>query len=236
MTYQTGWSEIEQILVQRERWPGRYGPKYTPLVYPGQKVSPGQPVLRLEYVQSVEHKNIYVPATETIPSGMAGRVMNITPRGGVVIEGRVILVRGVVGVGTQVAGILTLWPPGESAHKLSSLLQGAILVVSGPINFAFLHQAIASGASGVIASSIAVRDLEGFLRTDVIQLLDFNDIELAQTHLPPLTLFLTEGLGTFDMPPRLIALFSRHQGAVVLLSGTTSARQTIFPELLISLI
>jgi hypothetical protein len=236
MTYQTGWSEIEQTVVQRERWPGRYGPKYTPLVYPGQRVSPDQPVLRLEYVQSVEHKDMYVPATETIPSGLAGHVMNITPRGGVVIEGRVILVRGVFGVGTQVAGILTLWPPGGSMLRLSSLPPGAILVVSGPINFAFLHQAIASGAGGVIASSIVVRDLEGFLRTDIIQLLDFNDIEMAQTHLPPITLFLTEGLGTFDMPPDILNLFSHYQGAVVLLSGITSARRAIFPELLISLI
>lgn len=121
-------------------------------------------------------------------------------------------------------------------HRLSSLPPGAILVVSGPINFAFLHQAIASGAGGVIASSIVVRDLEGFLRTDIIQLLDFNDIEMAQTHLPPITLFLTEGLGTFDMPPDILNLFSHYQGAVVLLSGITSARRAIFPELLISLI
>jgi hypothetical protein len=234
MIYQTGWSEIEQTLVQRERWPGRYGPKYTPLAYPGQMVAPDQPVLRLEYVQSVEHKTMYQPATETIPSGLAGRVVNITSRGGVIIEGRVTRMRGVVGVGTQVAGILTLWPPGGST-KMSTLLPGAILVVSGPINFAFLHQAVASGIGGVIASSIAVRDLEGFLRTDIVQLLNSNDIEMAQTHLPPITLFLTEGLGTFDTPPRILNLLSDHQGEVVLLSGVTSTSQAIFPELLISL-
>ncbi len=235
MTYQTGWSEIEQTLVQRERWPGRSGAKYTPLVYPGQKVLPDQPVLRLEYVQSVEHNNVYVPAMETVPAGLSGHVMNITPRGGVVIESRVILVRGVVGVGSQVTGILTLWSPGESTHKLSSHLPGAILVVPGSINFAFLHQAIASGVRGVIASSIAVRDLEGFLHTDLIQLLNFNDIEVAQMHLPPITLLLTEGLGTSAMPARLLNLFNQHQGTVVLLSGVTSARRAIFPELLISL-
>ncbi len=235
MTHQNGWSEIEQTLVQRERWSGRSGSKYTPLVYPGQKVSPDQPVLRLEYVQSVEHKTMYMPATETIPSGLAGRVVNITPRGGVVIESRVTLVQGVVGFGAQVAGILALWSPGENTRRLSALLPGAILVVSGPISFAFLHQAIASGANGVIASSIAAHDLEGFLRTDIIQLLDSHDIELAQSHLPPITLFLTEGLGTFDMPPPVLKLLSSHQGEVVLLSGVTSARQAIFPELLISL-
>jgi|SRR5438552_767601 len=236
MTHQTEWSNVEQTLVRRERWPGRYDAKYTPLVYPGQKVLPDQPVLRLQYAQPVEYAGMPMSATETVLAGLSGRVVSITPRGGVVIEGRVTLVRGMIGVGRQMAGVLTLWSPGESRNKASSLLpDGAILIVPGPINFAFLHQVLASGISAVIASSITARDLEGFLRTDITQLLDFNDIEMAQTHLPPITLFLTEGLGTFEMPSRLLNLFSSYQGTVALLSGVTSARRGISPELLISL-
>ena len=43
----SGWSVIEQTVVQRERWSGMYGVKCAPLVYPGQVVLPDQPVLRL---------------------------------------------------------------------------------------------------------------------------------------------------------------------------------------------
>src|ERR1019366_8207027 len=104
MTYQAGWSEVEQTLVQRERWPGRYDAKYTPLVYPGQKVLPDQPVLRVQYAQPIEYAGMSMSATETLSAGLSGRVLSITPRGGVVIEGRVTLVRGVVGVGRQEIG------------------------------------------------------------------------------------------------------------------------------------
>ena len=236
MTYQTGTSGIEQALVQRERWPGRYDAKYTPLVYPGQNVSSDQPVLRLEYASSIEHthgSHRPVPATEVVIAGLAGRVMKMTPRGGVVIEGRATVVRGGIGIGNQVAGVLTLWPP--RGNTLSSLPSNALLVVPGPISFAFLHQAVTSGVSGVIASSIATCDLEGFLHTDIIQLLDFDDVEMAQMHLPPITLFLTEGLGTSAMPPQALNLLSHYQDTTALLSGVTSTCRAIFPELLIPL-
>jgi hypothetical protein len=235
MTNQSVWSEVEQTLVQRERWPGRYDAKYTPLVYPGQKVLPDQPVLRVQYAQPVEYAGMPVPATETLPAGLSGRVLSITRRGGVVIEGRVTLVRGALGVGRQVAGVLTLWSAEGSRRTTPTFLPGAILIVPGPIDFTFLQRALASGISAIVASSITVHDLEGFLRTDMIQLLDFNTIDMAQTYLPPITLFLTEGLGTFVMPPRLLNLLSRYQGTVALLSGVTSVRRSVFPELLISL-
>ena len=233
MTYQKGWPIIEQKLVQRERWPGRYGVKYIPLVYPEQKVSSDQPVLRLENTQTLKYSTGGpLPLTESVPAGLTGRVVKITPRGGVIIESRAMLVRGTIGVGSQVAGVLTLWPPDGSGR--TPLSPGSLLVVPGPTNFAFLHQALVSGVSAVIASSIVARDLEGFLRTDIIQLLDCDDIETAQVHLPPVTLFLTEGLGTFAMPAQVLNLFNYYQGTVALLSAETSPRRGIFPELALS--
>jgi hypothetical protein len=98
-----------------------------------------------------------------------------------------------------------------------------------------LRLSINSGIAGMIASSIETRDLEGFLQTDLIQLLDSDNVEQMQAHLPPLTLLLTEGLGAMAMPARIMNLLSQQQGAVVLLSGLTSIRQYIRPELIISL-
>ncbi|HYA99737.1 MAG TPA: hypothetical protein VED37_05915, partial [Ktedonobacteraceae bacterium] len=53
--------------------------------------------------------------------------------------------------------------------------------------------------------------------------------------LPPLTLLLTEGLGTVAMPARTINLLSQYQGSMALLSGMTFIRQSIYPDLIISL-
>jgi hypothetical protein len=249
MTYSPGWSVMEQTLVRRERWPGGYTVKGTPLVHPGQEVLADQPVLRLERPQQAsgalpqmdegsrragESGNGVATQTETVPAGLRGRVVDITRRGGVVIEGRAAVVRGTIGFGKQIAGTLTMWQSGKMG-RAASIPAGAILVVPGPVNFAFLHQALLSNISGMIASSIELRDLEGFLRTDLISLLTSADLARAQDYSPPLTLCLTEGLGTLMMPVHVTNLLSRYQGAVALLSGTTSLRHELFPDLLISL-
>ncbi|TMC61004.1 MAG: hypothetical protein E6J21_09255 [Chloroflexota bacterium] len=82
---------------------------------------------------------------------------------------------------------------------------------------------------------IPFRDLEGFLQTNLVELINRIDVESAQAHLPPVTILLTEGIGIFAMPVRTINFLSHYQGSIALLSGATSIRQGIFPELVISL-
>jgi len=214
--------------VRRERWPGGYGVKATPLVYPGQEVLPRQPVLRFLPVKQTD-----TAWGEIVPAGLRGRVVEISPRGGVVIESPAALVQGVIGAGKQIAGILTIWR--EKAGKQQQIPAGAILVVPDQINFALLHRAMNSGVSGIVAGGISLRDLEGFLRVDLIQLLNCADVDLVQAHLPPLTLLFTEGLRSIAMSQQVIELLDHYQGSIALLSGTTSVRRRILPELVISL-
>jgi len=69
----------------------------------------------------------------------------------------------------------------------------------------------------------------------LIALINSIDIEIAYAHVPTITLLFTEGLGTVAMPTRTINLLSQHQGSMALISGSTSIRQSIYPELIISL-
>jgi transcription antitermination factor NusG len=111
-------------------------------------------------------------------------------------------------------------------------------VVPGPVSFALLRSASVSGVVGLIASSVALRDLEGFLQTDVVRLVNSDDVESAQAKLPKLpkmSLLFTEGSGSIAMPVRTINMLSRYSGSIALLSGVTSAKQQLLPELVISL-
>jgi hypothetical protein len=232
-------SLFSPILVQRERWSGSSGNKGVPLVSPGQEVLPDQPVLRLSPTRSGELPRVGSGngrGDELLPAGLRGHVSALTNRGGVVIESQVLRLPGTLGVGRQVAGVLTLWQQGNSSAR-QMIPPGAILVVPGALSFALLRQAIISGIAGIVASSIALHDLEGFLRTDLLKLLssDQNELELSQTHLPPMTLLFTAGLASYAMPAQFVALLSRYEGSIVLLNGQTSLRQRQFPELLISL-
>jgi hypothetical protein len=172
---------------------------------------------------------------ETVPAGVYGRVVDLTPRGGVVVEAQATLLSGAIGAGKQVAGILTMWNPEQSLRKQQVIPPGAILVVSGSVDLALLSQAQRSEVVGIVAGSISLPDFEGFLRTDLIQLISSSDVERSQAYLPPLTLLLTEGVGSFEMPEHVFEVLSHNEGSIALLSGATSVPLGIFPELVISL-
>ncbi|GAC1382440.1 MAG: hypothetical protein NVSMB33_09820 [Ktedonobacteraceae bacterium] len=254
MTYALGWPVILQILIRRERWPGGHKTKGTPLVERGRNVQPEQPVISLEKKEPIEALATASPETntsanagynlrydgtrkgsETIAAGLRGRVVDITRRGGVIIESYAAVLQGVMGAGGQVAGVLTMWQQPDARSGQVVMPPGALLVMPGPIDFAMLRKAMISGVVGMIASSISVRDLEAFLRTDVVMLINSVDGELAQISLPPMTILLTEGLGARVMPMRILNLLSHYQGSIALLTGATSVRQGVFPELVISL-
>ena len=228
-------------IIKRERWPGEYvgGQRIqcVPLVTPGQRVPANQPVLRLERrgasnsqeLSSIERRD------EVVPAGLEGRVLGITPRGGILIESYAHVVSGVVGFGNQVTGVLTNMHVRDEngiSGEMSKLPAGAILAIPEPLTFTILRRAIISGVIGIIGSSIALADLEGFLQNDLLSLLESPNIE--QAHLPALTLMLTEGVGQKPMAAETFEMLQRHQSAIVLLSGMTSTHYHISPELLIS--
>ncbi len=168
-------------------------------------------------------------------AGLRGTVMGVTARGTVVIESQVAIVSGALGVGRQVAGPLIMWQAPGAPSERPYIPSGAILVVPGPLNLAMLRQAFYSEIAGIVASSASSRDLESFLRADLITLLGSANPGLFLPHLPRLTVLLTEGLGTVAMPVRTINLLSKYQGTTALLAGITSLRARRYPELAISL-
>jgi hypothetical protein len=256
VSYPLGWSLTTRIGVRRERWPGGYDLRCVPLVPVGARVEPDQPVMRVEQVErprllpDVPRLSLPVSVGQALPgamsgtlresgstiaAGLRGAIIAITRRGSVVIEGLAAIVAGTVGAGRQVAGPITIWQAPGSTESQLYIPRGAILVVPGPLNLVMLRRALYSGIAGIVASSVSSSDLETFLRTDLIDLLNCTNPELLLSTLPPLTILLTEGLGTIGMPVRTINLLNKYQGVTALLSGATSLSAQIYPELVIPL-
>lgn len=257
MSYPLGSSLTARIGVRRERWPGGCDVKCVPLVQVGARVEPHQSVMRLERSGTTSGTLSRVPKlslpssagqalpgavssrargwSELVVAGLRGKVVKVTGRGSVVIEGQAAIVSGSLGAGRQVAGPLTIWQARGAYENQPYIPAGAILVVPGPLNLDMLRQTLNSGIAGVVASSISSRDFESFLRTNLIDLFHCANPELLLAHLPPLTVMLTEGLGTVAMPVRTIDLLGKYEGTVALLSGATSLSAHIYPELVMSL-
>ena len=261
--YPPAWSIVPQAFVRKERWPGGHKTG-VPLVAPGQDVVPDQPVLRWQgsrktsdgrsasstnarYMSSSMAQSGDNSIQEIAPAGLRGRVVETTSRGGVVIESHATVVQGVIGIGDQVAGILTFWRS-DSPNNHQPIPPGAILVVPGTLSFMLLRQAVASGVVGIVASNIALKDLEGFLHVDLIAFLQEEQATqkiLLQQHFPPLTLLFTDGIlscrgrdGDLSLPnmsTHLLTILTRYQGSIALLSGETSFRNGVVPEIIISL-
>lgn len=173
--------------------------------------------------------------SETVIAGLAGTVVRVTGRGSVVIEGQAAIVSGTLGAGRQVAGPLAIWQPHGMREAQVYIPANAILVVPGPLNLTLLHQALYSRIAGIVASSIPMCDFENFLHINLVDLLHVANPELLLAHLPPLTVMLTEGLGTMAMPARTLDLLEKYQGRTALLAGLTSLTARVYPELLMSL-
>ncbi len=256
MSYPLGWSLATRIGVRRERWPGGYEAIGVPLVQVGAYVEPVQPVMRLERAETVTmlttvpRLSLPMSTRERLPgvisnrshnrngliaAGLRGRVVALTGRGSVVIEGQAAIVGGTLGAGRQVAGPLTSWQAPGIAQGQAYIPPGAILVVPGPLNLAMLRQAVNSGIVGIVASSISTQDFESFLHTNLLDLLNAPNPELLLKHMPPLTILLTEGLGSAAMPVRTLNLLNKYQGVTALLSGLASPRTPRYPELVIPL-
>lgn len=238
-----GTGSTAERIIQRERWPGAYvgGQRVqcVPLVTSGQVVAANQPILRLEYAPSFEGQKVSGSERhdETVLAGLAGHVLGTTARGGVLLESHANVIAGALGVGNQIAGVLTTMHVQDEAGMsgaMSKLPAGAILAIPEPLTFAVLRRAIISGVAGIIGGSIALSDLEGFLHVDLLSLIDSTNIEQAQVHMPAMTIMLTEGIGHIPMPAPLFAMLEQNQATCVLLSGMTSTRYHLLPELLIS--
>ncbi len=233
MNYPLGWPVLPGITVRRERRMVRPG---LALVEPGQDVQPDQTIARVNSLGAAGSVPFAPPrfGAQTLRAGLRGQVVEASA-GGVIIEGLVAVVQGLVGVGDQVVGQLNILS--KEALKVPAemipLTRGVILVVPGSLTRDLLDHATRSEVVGLVASSMAVAELEQALGVDLTALLDGLAV-LEQPHPIP-TLLFTEGLGTRPMESPTLALLRQHGGDFALLNGATNPRRNQRPELLISL-
>jgi hypothetical protein len=164
-------------------------------------------------------------------AGLAGRVIQVLPERALTIEAMATAIYGLVGLGGSAAGPLHILADGEAPDTLA-INRGEVLVLRGQVPAVLLQRAVAEAAAGIIAASIAARDLDALTQQDLTAVLDGLAPESADA---PLTVVCTEGVGSWTMDAAIFQMLSQHAGAVALLDGTTNPRRGIRPEVLLSL-
>lgn len=173
------------------------------------------------------------PQPIEVDAYIEGRVLEVVPDQGVVVESSGTLIQGIFGIGGEATGEIAMVSssPREvlDEDSLSADLQGRVVVGGSLVTGAALEKAVQLGIRGVVAGGFDDQDLRRFLGHDL-------GVAITGHENLGVTLIVTEGFGRIDMAPRTFSLLKRHRGQRASINGATQIRAGVIrPEVIIPL-
>lgn len=161
-----------------------------------------------------------------------GRVAEVIPQEGVVVETHGALVQGIFGIGGERQGEIQVVasspddPLEESA--ITEAHRGKVIVGGSIISAAALRKAAACGVAGVVVGGVVDRDLVDLLGYDI-------GVAITGQEQVGFTLILTEGFGRIRMADRTFRLLKSLEGRLASINGATQIRAGVIrPEIVVS--
>lgn len=160
-----------------------------------------------------------------------GRIVEVIPQQGVVVETTCSLVQGIFGIGGETRGeiVMAVTSPDEelSTRHFTADMKGKVVVGGSFISSEALARAKELGVAGVVIGGIHDKDLRALLGYDL-------GVAITGTEQVGFTLILTEGFGSIPMAGKTFALLSAHAGQPASISGATQIRAGVIrPEIII---
>jgi len=165
--------------------------------------------------------NAYVP----------GKVIQVLPKYGAIIETRGAIVQGIFGIGGETHGEIKMIvdSPNEEVTEgnISSNCAGKILIGGSAISLNALKKALEVGAKGVVVGGIDSDVLDSFVGYEI-------SIGITGHEQIGLTLMITEGFGRMNMALRTFNLLKTFEGYMAAMNGATQIRAGVIrPEVII---
>jgi hypothetical protein len=162
-----------------------------------------------------------------------GRVVEVLPAEGAVIEADAALVQGIFGVGGEARGPLALAcrTAEEELHEdlIKPEMKGCVVIGGARMTAKAIARAKQVGAAAVVSGGIDDADLRDFLGFDL-------GVAITGSEKCGLTLIVTEGFGDIAMARRTFELLASHQGREACVNGATQIRAGVMrPEIVIPL-
>jgi hypothetical protein len=160
-----------------------------------------------------------------------GRIAEVLPEEGVVVETQGALIQGIFGVGGERQGVIRIAvnDPVEAltAGHITADMAGQVVVGGSHISGEALRAASQAGVAGVVVGAIIDRDLIDFLGYDIgVAITGHEEINL--------TLILTEGFGHIRMADRTFRLLKSLEGRTASINGATQIRAGVIrPEIIV---
>lgn len=187
----------------------------------------------LESVSSVTGQLILrePPIPVEVQAYVRGRIAEVLPAEGVVVEARGAFLQGIFGVGGETFGPIAMAGGGPDsvleAAQLTPEHRGAVVVGGAYVSYDTLMRARQLGVAAVIVGGFDDHDLRRLLGKDL-------GVAITGQEELGFTLVLTEGFGHIPMAARTHRLLADHAGRIASVSGATQIRAGVMrPEILI---
>lgn len=174
-----------------------------------------------------------MPIPVEVKAHIPGRVVELIPAEGAVVETRAALVNGVFGVGGEAIGELVI-AVGESdealtAEAITIAHKGKVVVGGSLVTLEALRKAADIRVSGVLVGGVDQKDLTDFLGHEI-------GVGVTGREESGPTIIVTEGFGVYPMDGATFNLLKSHEGKRASIDGTTQIRQRMLrPEIIIPL-
>jgi hypothetical protein len=173
------------------------------------------------------------PIPIEVKAHIPGKVIEVIPKEGAVIESPAAHIQGVFGIGGETHGMLVtaVKTPDEvvSPDKIHVEHKGKILVGGSLLTLDALEKAVETGVKGVISGGVDQKELTTFLGYEI-------GVGITGDEESGLTLILTEGFGQHSMDDEIFQLLRSHEGNKACIDGSTQIRlRAIRPEIILPL-
>ncbi len=175
----------------------------------------------------IREKPIPIDVDAYIP----GKVVDIMPREGAVIETNVAFIQGIFGVAGEAHGEIAIIVDAPSdiltAERITADHKGKVIVGGSIATGEALKKALKVGVNGMIVGGIKNADLRRLIGYDIgVAITGYEDIGL--------TLICTEGFGKINMSNQTFNLLKTFEGFMAHINGTTQIRAGVLrPEIII---
>lgn len=171
------------------------------------------------------------PIPIEITAYVKGKVIDVIPEEGAIIETRGAVVQGIFGVGGERHGTIRVAVDSTDAVLDADAIKGddsgKILIGGSGVTLAAIQKAASSGVLGLIAGAVRDVDLTKYLGYDI-------GVAITGQESIPLTIIATEGFGSLAMAQRTFELFKQLDGRRASINGATQIRAGVIrPEVIV---
>ena len=171
------------------------------------------------------------PIPVQVKAYVSGKVVEVLPNEGCIIENDVMLVQGIFGVGGETSGVISIACKSHEEplipEHITSEMAGSIIIGGARMSVAAVRKARDIGAAAVVSGGIDDADLKDFLGYDL-------GVAITGSEDLGITVLVTEGFGDIAMAERTHRLLSACEGRKGSVNGATQIRAGVMrPEILV---